>query len=483
MHRYVLIFLVALATLALCAGPLAAQENFWTVVYTDSSTEGGSSGSALLNGYGQIIGQLTGGNASCDAPLDDPAYYDLYGMFAESWNVGLAQYLGNGKSAGTMGATIPDELASAAVPIVTPGLVLHLPAQAAHTLTLDARTVAQAREKFADLARQSEKRQMTGVHLDAPAVDADLWERLTDARGNTSWRLAVRAPEAVTLRLHFTRLNVGPDDLVVVYAAPTAATGLPVQPSSAAAAAFWGPLTVGDTVFVEVVTAAKTPPDVAFDQISYGMAHPALATAASKEGSCYLDPNCFVDQMVGLDSLMNGVGQMVFEIPDGQAVCTGTMILDEAQTFTPYFYTANHCFDTQSAADSLIVSFFWYTDQCNGTAQPWDQVSTYTEGSDILVHSEETDVLLLQLDQYPPQGATYFGWTTTDPAIGDPIFVLHHPAGTFMRLSFGYISGASDADDVNFDDDDPDDTDDDDDDDDDKGDDDDDDDDDGCCGC
>ncbi len=286
MHRYVLIFLVALATLALCAGPLAAQENFWTVVYTDSSTEGGSSGSALLNGYGQIIGQLTGGNASCDAPLDDPAYYDLYGMFAKSWDVGLDQYLGSGKSAGTLGATIPDALASAPAPILTPGLALHLPAQAAHTLTLDAQTVAQAREKFADLARQNDKRQMTGVHLEAPAVDADRWERLTDASGATSWRLAVHAPAAATLRLRFTRLNIGPDDLVVVYAAPAAATGLPVQPSpTATAAAFWGPLTVGDTVFVEVVTAAKTPPDVVFDRLSYGLTHPALAAAAGKEGS------------------------------------------------------------------------------------------------------------------------------------------------------------------------------------------------------
>lgn len=43
-----------------------SNSNFWIVQYHDGSTEGGSSGSPLLNASRRVIGQLRGGNAACD---------------------------------------------------------------------------------------------------------------------------------------------------------------------------------------------------------------------------------------------------------------------------------------------------------------------------------------------------------------------------------------------------------------------------------
>ena len=490
MQRHTLRIIIAIAAIAVFASGAIAQDlNYWSVVYTESSTEGGSSGSALINSNGQIIGQLTGGNASCDVPLNNPDYYDVYGQFGKSWNLGLAAYLGNGKSTEKSDTDtarrIPDHLARGAEAITSPGLALQLPAKSSHTVTIADEAIEKGRKKFEALARANNKRKVTGVHIAVPDFGKGLWEHIDDGQGNTSWRIAVRAPRAKTLRLHFTRFVIDPADEVIVYASPDAEYGRKVKPSKTATTDdFWGPITKGEVVFLEVVTAAKTPPDVAFDKVSYAVQQFSMTPKSSKEGSCYLDPNCFLDEIPDLAYLMMGVGQMVFEIEDGQAVCTGTLILDEAGTFTPYFYTANHCFDADAAADSLITSFFWFTDQCNGTALPWEQVNTYVEGSDILVNSSQTDVLLLQLDDYPPQEAVYFGWSILDQQINDPIMVLHHPAGTYMRLTFGYINGVSDADDVILDDDDTDDDSDNDDDDDEGGgggggDDDDD----GCCGC
>ena len=48
--------------------------------YEEGTTEGGSSGSPLFNPFGQIIGQLHGGTASCTSDT-----YDEYGKVAESW--------------------------------------------------------------------------------------------------------------------------------------------------------------------------------------------------------------------------------------------------------------------------------------------------------------------------------------------------------------------------------------------------------------
>jgi lysyl endopeptidase len=50
-------------------------------------TEGGSSGSALFDDNGRIIGQLFGGAASCFGTNDNGAL-DFYGRFAQSWDAG-----------------------------------------------------------------------------------------------------------------------------------------------------------------------------------------------------------------------------------------------------------------------------------------------------------------------------------------------------------------------------------------------------------
>lgn len=62
------------------------EGKYWKVNWSDTqnghgATEGGSSGSPLLNSDGQIIGTLTGGDASCNFP-DDP---DWYGKFSYHW--------------------------------------------------------------------------------------------------------------------------------------------------------------------------------------------------------------------------------------------------------------------------------------------------------------------------------------------------------------------------------------------------------------
>jgi hypothetical protein len=46
------------------------------------TTEPGSSGSALLDENGLVVGQLTGGASSCE----DPRFFDLYGTMSYNWN-------------------------------------------------------------------------------------------------------------------------------------------------------------------------------------------------------------------------------------------------------------------------------------------------------------------------------------------------------------------------------------------------------------
>ena len=60
------------------------NSNYWTAHYYSGTVDKGSSGSALLNEYGQIVGQLRSGWSNCNYT----DYGDRYGKFERSWNNG-----------------------------------------------------------------------------------------------------------------------------------------------------------------------------------------------------------------------------------------------------------------------------------------------------------------------------------------------------------------------------------------------------------
>lgn len=77
-------------------------------------TEGGSSGSALFDQNGRIIGQLLGGEAACSAnnTTSDNNDFDIYGRFATSWDAGgsASTQLKDWLDSGNLGMTTLDEL-------------------------------------------------------------------------------------------------------------------------------------------------------------------------------------------------------------------------------------------------------------------------------------------------------------------------------------------------------------------------------------
>jgi hypothetical protein len=58
-----------------------ATNGHWRIVWNQGTTEGGSSGSPVINNNHRVLGQLHGGNASCS----NLSGYDYYGKFSVSW--------------------------------------------------------------------------------------------------------------------------------------------------------------------------------------------------------------------------------------------------------------------------------------------------------------------------------------------------------------------------------------------------------------
>lgn len=66
------------------------KPNYLRVVWSEGTTEPGSSGSALLNEAGQVIGTLWGGSSACGAFQSAP---DDYGRFSVAYSQGLRNWL------------------------------------------------------------------------------------------------------------------------------------------------------------------------------------------------------------------------------------------------------------------------------------------------------------------------------------------------------------------------------------------------------
>jgi lysyl endopeptidase len=133
-------------------------------------------------------------------------------------------------------------------------------------------------------------------------------------------------------------------------------------------------------------------------------------------------------------------------------MCTGTLLADgDAGTQTPWFYSANHCFDNESApykspaqmqqvANTLSTLWDFQASSCNsGTpSSSWRQVSG---GATYLYNNPESDVLFLRLNGGAPAGPFFSGWDANALAAGTPVLTLHHPEGDLKKVSQGSVTG------------------------------------------
>jgi V8-like Glu-specific endopeptidase len=284
------------------------------------------------------------------------------------------------------------------------------------------------------LAREEpQKRRVVGVHIPMASLGTPQWERIEGPQG-TSWRLTIVSDGASHLRPHFASLPPEGEGRVVVYggsaeqpAAVVRPTGTPTGPD------VWGPTVEGSVLFVEVVTASGAPPSLVVDTVAVG-----IPRAHETEGSCYLDPTCYS----AWKTAKSAVGMMLFEEDGSTFTCSGSMVVDKSHSGKPYFLTAHHCLSTQSTADTLEVIWKFATSSCHGPVPSFSSRPT-TQGSDLKATSSSSDFTLLLLDHKPPSGTTYLGWTTKSLPTNQDITVIHHPDGTFTRISFGRITQTS----------------------------------------
>src|SRR6185295_2140735 len=95
--------------------------------------------------------------------------------------------------------------------------------------------------------------------------------------------------------------------------------------------------------------------------------------------------------------------------------CTGTLLNDtDNATQIPHFLTANHCLSSNSIAANL-QTYFQFSLSCGSTNCPAQANPGGIQrlGATVKATGATGDYTLLQLNQTPPAGSVFLGWTNT----------------------------------------------------------------------
>ncbi len=241
---------------------------------------------------------------------------------------------------------------------------------------------------------------------------------------------ALRSLDALALRVQVDLSRLAPGDDVWVLDPVTEHAFGPFTRADHHSDGFWLPTIQGDTAVIVARSVVDRLPD--FEIL--GASHHFFQLTDTKELSCHNGLDAIGN--AGLLSLASGVGRIATSVSgSGTWLCTGTLINNpQTVALEPYLLTANHCVATQTEVVNSEV--IWdYRSPGSLAALP------RSNGSSLLATSSSLDMTLLLLNSVPngEHGRTYAGWNSNVPATASAVSSIHHPGGSYMRVSFGKI--------------------------------------------
>jgi len=301
-----------------------------------------------------------------------------------------------------------------------------------------------------------------GFGRTVPAASASValsslpWQSLGD--GTRAARLTVTSPDAAAVRVAMT-LQAVDHDVSVRFAgnAVNAPVFGPVPANSIAEdtsrfGAYWSPTLEGSVATIEF----RAPAGAKLDGVTLTVprvSHHMVAGLALKQpqakavedigtsDACNVDVKCVVPQSTALTNSAKAVAEILFTQEDGTTyLCTGTLLNDTITSGTPYFFTADHCINSATAARTMNTFWFFDAATCGDRSVPTAYVQQ-SSGAALLARSEDWDWALVRLNAAPPAGAFYSAWRSDTVATGAVVSVIHHPEGDLKKWAQGTSPG------------------------------------------
>ena len=213
----------------------------------------------------------------------------------------------------------------------------------------------------------------------------------------------------------------------------------------------WTPTSFGDTLRIEYLVSAPAPPDFGarpfvLDRIQHLYLDPLAQSAApgpGDVGSCHNDATCHPAWSTTRNAVA-GVGS----IQGDSLFCSGQLLNAQNGDLTPYLLTANHCIGSNAEAQSAEIYWLYQSSTCNGSPPSLASVpqSAVTTLLDTQAGIGTHDFSLLMVEGGLPGGLGWAGWNAGAIANGTDVTGIHHPDGSYKRISFGTKIFINDAD-------------------------------------
>jgi lysyl endopeptidase len=281
------------------------------------------------------------------------------------------------------------------------------------------------------------------------------WYDLAD--GSRLWAGEVVSPDALGLRLHFQDVHLPAGAELAIYSPERPSPGVAKngyprfdpdrkvefhQGSAAQRAEFWTASFPGDRARVEYLAPAGAAVadglPFTLDWLQHVYLDPVAQLAKSllrgkAAGACENDVTCDPNwaDVARAVSAIGTIGQ-----GHNGVFCSGQLLNTQAQDFTPYWLTANHCLSSQ--ADAASSEFYWLyqTSTCNGAPPAFSSVPS-SLGATLVSTNLASDYTLLLINGALPDGLFFAGWTGQQVPDGTDAVGVHHPAADYKRISYG----------------------------------------------
>jgi hypothetical protein len=256
----------------------------------------------------------------------------------------------------------------------------------------------------------------------------------------------IKSSGASGIGVHFRNFALAEGEEVYVYGAAT--DTIVFGPFTAkgpwGTGEFWSGTVDGDTAVIEFhKNTDENKQGFEIFEISHILAELdwRLRSAEPDVLNCENDASCYNDPE------KNAVARILFN-NNGSFLCTGTLLNNLPQDGTPYFLTANHCVNSQAVAQTVEAYWFYQTTSCDsGVLRAWIHSPP---GADLLATQGSNDFSLIRLQNNPPGGAFFSGWTSVAQTVGTGVFGLHHPDAyipptvtSYLRRSTGSITSTN----------------------------------------
>ncbi|NJC25643.1 trypsin-like serine peptidase [Neolewinella antarctica] len=266
----------------------------------------------------------------------------------------------------------------------------------------------------------------------------------TVANGLVTWQLTVSAKQAMTLSFRFSEISLPERGELYLYSPESFMSVGPITRSNVVDETLNTDYINGSTVtLVARWPEVEKAPTLVIDSYMLGVRALAARSDAAfgSSLSCNINASCPSPSPIpDLDLQIESVCKILI----GSGACTGALINNACNDYTPYVLTAEHCFLSTAELTNAIFRFNYESAVCvdsdgdsQGVEPDISRWVSYSGGTEISSWDRFTgsDFTLLELRQQLREPFAFSGWDRRNLQPANSTFI-HHPRGDVKKVTF-----------------------------------------------